>query len=229
MFKLIRSCRMTFLRNPSLGRYLVLAALLSLFGCASGLAWSPLASQGSGPEDCLKCFPEGAFEVTHTIEGTFRGGRRIDMIGVSRVNGHGRGFRSVLMTPEGMVLFDGARTSQETLVYRALPPFDAQDFSSALLTDVELMLFPPKGNYLESGITRDGRRVCRWRNENGDLVEMTVNSDAWEEDIFKAGGGLVRRLKAEGEREPGFYKTVVITAPGPAGYTLKLHLLEVSR
>jgi hypothetical protein len=220
---------MTFLKSRNISVAMVLVAMLGLLGCSSGLALPSASGGETGPEYCLGLYPSGAFQVTHTIEGTFPGGRRIAMIGVSRVHGHGRGFRSVLLTPEGMVLFDATRTSQETLVYRALPPFDSQEFASALLTDVELMLFPPGGAFLESGATRDGRRVCRWGIRGGGKVEVTVNSDGWEEVMSDAGGAQVRRLTAAGEREPGFYETITVTAPGSAGYTLELHLLEVDR
>ena len=58
-------------------------------------------------QQCLMLFPQGKWQFVHSIEASMPGGRQTIMIGVTRISSVDKTIHCVMMTIEGLVLFDG--------------------------------------------------------------------------------------------------------------------------
>ena len=66
------------------------------------------------------------------------------MMGLTVLSSRLRSNRSVIMSLEGFVVFDG-EVNQGLTVHRALPPFDSPGFAEGLMADIRLIFFQPEG------------------------------------------------------------------------------------
>ena len=87
----------------------LLAGMLLLMGaCAQLPTIEPMeANRIPAIEmDCRSHFPQGRWQLVHTIRARFYGGRQATFTGVVVLSTHNESIHCVLMTLEGMVLFE---------------------------------------------------------------------------------------------------------------------------
>jgi hypothetical protein len=159
------------------GCLLVLAAVLLALSCARLPKIVPVTgADPSGPtEGCSRIFPAGEWQLLHSIEADLPGGRRSVMMGLTVLSSRLRSNRSVIMSLEGFVVFDG-EVNQGLKVHRALSPFDSPGFAEGLMEDIRLIFFKPEGATAECGKLMDGSTVCRYINPDGGFVDMVLRS-----------------------------------------------------
>ena len=93
---------------------------------------------------CAACFPKGRWQFVHAIGFDMAGGFSGNALGVVALNGDD--VRVVLMSVEGLSLFEANSASVDTLeVSRAVPPFDKPDFAQGLMRDVRSIFQRPAG------------------------------------------------------------------------------------
>ena len=134
-------------------RRLPVALLLCLLASCAGLP--PVTPGGdalrAGADEAFApgtVFPEGRWQLLHAIQAELPGGRTLVMLGLTVMSSTGRSCRSVLMTLEGFVVFDGEYDRRVT-VHRALPPFDSPHFADGLMEDIRLVFFEPEAVVVE--------------------------------------------------------------------------------
>lgn len=181
--------------------------------------------------DCRRLFPQGRWQFQHAITAVFPGERKSLLMGVSIVSAESGSIRSILMTVEGLVVFD-AEYDREIRVLRALPPFDSEPFSLEMIHDLRLIFFMPEGDPDETGTLQSGSILCRYRPPDRPVVDIIrLSDDHWQlqrynrlfrkertVDIF-----FTDNFRYNGHHIPGRMK---LTAWGYAGYTLDLDLIE---
>lgn len=182
--------------------------------------------------DCRKLFPAGRWQFQHVIAATFPGGKKSVLMGVSVISGDTGSIRCVLMTVEGMVVFD-AEHNRKLKVRRAIPPFDTENFAKGLIGDIRLIFFVPAGAMADSGTLGDGASVCRYRLPQNRFVDIVRHSEQhWEileYDYRFKKQRTVEFFFSDGEidsdrfRAPGRLKLTSLVYPG---YTLDLDLVE---
>ena len=216
-------------------------ALITVFGflvallsgaCARLPVIQPLAVENEQAlfRRCEDVFPRGKWQFVHAIEAALSGGRSV-VLGVSTISSGDRHAHSLIMTVEGLVLFeaDGGRRLR---IERAVPPFDSKDFARGLMDDIGFIFFVPPGPVTARGRLRDGAPVCRYNAGDGGVVDIVPTSpDSWELRQYDPEGRLIRRLTAaeagdiHGQRIP---RRLALEAR-PAGgkeYRLKLKLVD---
>ena len=91
---------------------------------------------------CADIFPRGQWQLVHAIEIFPPAGSKQTVLGIIQISSEQRTFRCVLMTIEGLVLFeadfDGAVTIQ-----RAIPPLDKPGMAEGMLQDISLLFLHP--------------------------------------------------------------------------------------
>ena len=104
-------------------------------------------SPGS-PDDlpaCYAIFPAGTWESVYKIEAIMTGGGSSSLLGVTRGEPSERSLHSLLLTPEGFILFDAELREGRIAVQKAVAPFDSPAFARGLMEDVTLLFLPPQG------------------------------------------------------------------------------------
>ncbi len=205
---------------------LALLALLSLLSSCAGLpAIRPVPA---GPERdslrgrCEAAFARRAFRAVHVIEASLPMGNESSLVGVTLADPSRLRFRSVLLSVEGLTLFDATSTPEGFVVHRAVPPLDDEGFGRGLVSDVALALLPPSGEIVQAGRLEDGSPICRYRDAGTRVMDVIFPREGSPRILchYDASGRLQRRV----EFDPA--GGIVLTAPGAVGYTLRLRLIQ---
>lgn len=215
--------------SPSLSvkALLLSAAALALISC-SGLP--PIRPAAPGDADgqlrqCLRIFPAEKQRLIHAIEASMEGGARTTQLGVVIVDPAGGSIHSVLMTLEGLVLFD-AEDNGGIRINRAVPPFDTMIFAEKMMNDIRLVFLRPPGQMLASGAVPDGSPVCRFRTERGMTLDIMLRGETMQEmRLYTEQNELVRKVMAYGLDEKGTPGRIDLTAYGFREYSLQMKLV----
>ena len=204
-------------------------ATFLICGCATVPEKTPIIKPNDNYNLCQALFPQKPIKVVHRIEGDFKGGRKSSLLGVTKTGPNPGDIETVLVTVEGMVLFEASRINGRLNIKRGLPPFDSEGFAAGLLSDVELMLLPPRGEAVAAGLDPGGRQLCRWRTAKGELLDVKINPDGgWYVFLYDAGGRLIREVEAKPPVQNGLAHMTVLKAHGPAEYQIRATLHEVN-
>jgi len=127
-------------------------------------------------QTCQQLFPKGKWQFVHSIEAVMPGGQKGLVMGVTVISSRDKTVHCVLMTIEGLVVFD-ARYDQELVINRALAPFDHEGFAAGLISDIQLIFFMPPGPLVETGNDPKGASVCRYQTPVGEIVDLVIDAD----------------------------------------------------
>jgi hypothetical protein len=184
-------------------------------------------SPGS-PEDlpgCHAIFPAEPWESVHKIEATFGGGSS-SLIGITKGEPSERRFQSVLLTPEGFVLFDAERRVKGISVRKAVAPFDSRAFARGLIEDVSLLFLPPAGKPTTWGKETNGTMICKWENPENS-TEITGSMDkSWRILRRDKYGEVTKEVVLNGPFLNGLASQIEYRAFKPAPYLLRMTLIQ---
>ena len=201
--------------------------LLVVSGCGSLPAIAPAKTAGERraiSAACLNAFPEGSWGASHSIDASLPLGNNVLVIGVTSLQKGA--MHNVLLSPEGVALFDASVVGNKVLVRRALPPFNRRGFADGLVDDVKATFRPPAGEPAVIGYGESGSGLCRWRSAEDRTtdVELKGPKPAWIRSFD--GHTLVREIALSGVPEGGFYPDLLLRVPGVGGYTLRMRLIS---
>jgi len=212
---------------------LFLGCLLTACGGLPVIEPAPDVAIPAAEEACRSVFPEGKWQFVHTIEALLPGGSEKQVMGVTVVDTSERTLACALLTVEGFVLFR-AQADDAVQVERAVPPFDKKGFADGLLGDLRLMFLPPTDFEVRTGRLQ-GRgfpktpATCRYIEKQGETTDV-VPGDLWRIYRYSPQGALVRSVTAEAAGgRAGFPGRLTLQAPGLAGYTLTMTLVDAVR
>lgn len=213
-------------------KWVLLALVMFLAACTHLPAIAPVDSDRllSIQEGCRSHFPRGRWQLVHAINAQLRGGRQATFIGVVVLSSRDRSLDCVLMTLEGMVLFEAAHDGSETTVRRAVGPFDNARFAEGVMADIRMLLFEPQGSVIASGMTAGDIRVCRYRGARETIVDLMASPDGgWQIQQYNARGKVVRHVSGDAADSRGISPRMVIDAgSGRQAYHLSLTLVEAT-
>jgi hypothetical protein len=184
------------------------------------------------PQTCQRLFPNGKWQFVHSIEAVMPGGQRGLVMGVTVISSRNKSARCVLMTIEGLVVFD-ARYDQELVIHRAVAPFDQEGFAAGLINDIQLIFFKPQGPLVETGNDSNGSSVCRYQSPDGGIIDLVIDAGHTRHiRQYNAQRRLKRTVDAffskpepDGDG-PNFPDQLELRTHGVAGYTLTMDLVE---
>ena len=213
---------------------LLLSVLGFILSCSSLPQVYP-AGDSADPQPgriCRGPFPDGDWQLLHSIEATLPGGKKGFLMGLTVISSSNRTARCVIMTLEGFVLFDALYDKQIT-VKRAIAPFDSEVFANGLIEDINLIFFSPSGPIVASGFLKNGAAVCRYEKSNGRLVDIIAAGEGnWEIRQYLADYRLARTVKISSAKKPDLadHKRIAdkieLDAHGSPGYALVMDLVE---
>ncbi len=174
---------------------------------------------------CEKAFLKGKWQFVHEITVTLPVGHEARMIGVTRLSASGKTVHAVMMTIEGLVLFDGFFDGQLT-VNRGVAPFDTAGFAQGLMDDIRFIFFKPDGKPATAGMTDNGFNVCRYPVTENTVVDLVLHSNGKLEIRKYENEKLTRKVVSQQETVP---KKVFFTAYAPVDYRLDLRLISAEK
>jgi hypothetical protein len=181
---------------------------------------------------CGGPFPDGDWQLLHSIEATLPGGKKGFLMGLTVISSTKRTARCVIMTLEGFVVFD-AEYDKKVSIKRAIEPFDSEDFADGLMADINLIFFKPAGSIIISGYLKDGAAVCRYQKPDGRMVDIISRpAHNWEIRQYLPDYRLVRTVKSMSAAEPGsagrkgIADKIELKADGSPKYELDMEMVE---
>ena len=214
--------------------------LLSLLGFALSCSGLPRVVPNADPADsqavrtCRGPYPQGDWQLLHSIEATLPGGHKGFLMGLSIISSSKRTARCIIMTLEGFVVFDGLYDEQIS-VKRAVAPFDSKGFANGLIEDINLIFFKPAGQPQTSGLLENGAAVCRYQKPDGRWVDIINRElDNWEIRQYRPDTHLTRTVKMTSAGESalsdrkGIIGKIELKAHGSPGYELVMDLVEAT-
>ena len=176
---------------------------------------------------CDTVFPKGKWQFAHVIEATLPGGGNSQLMGVTEVSSNPERIQAVVMTIEGLVLFDGLEDGKLT-INRGVVPFDSIGFARGLMNDIRLMFLKPGGEPMGAGITDNGFEVCRYRVSDHVVIDVTVLPDRMFEIREYGNEQLTRKVVIELNAR-SIPEKIAFTAYEPADYRLNLRLISAEK
>jgi len=206
--------------------------LLGFFILSSGCASLPKRTVEPGsPNDLPGCYafsPTGPWESVHRIEATIRGGSS-SLLGVTKGEPSEHRLRSVLLTPEGFILFDAEVRESEIAVQKAVAPFDSPAFARGLMEDVSLLFLSPQAKPIAWEKEADGTMVCKWEDPGDSRTEVTGSmTSGWRILRRDKKGRLIKEVVLTGPFVNGLASRVELRAFKPASYRLRMTLIQPS-
>jgi hypothetical protein len=187
------------------------------------------SSTASRTAACSAIFPQGQWQFVHAIEIFPPLGSKQTVLGVIQISSEQRTLHWVLMTIEGLVLFeadfDGAITVQ-----RALPPLDRPGMAEGMLQDISLLFLPPTDPGIAAGYSKDGAWICRFPSTDRGCQDIVLQPDGGSEiRLYNRNNRLTRTvgpIAGKDHRAGGPPSRVTLKAYGLMGYELRMSLIE---
>ncbi len=182
-------------------------------------------------ERCSIPFLDDKWQLIHSIEATMPDGKKGFVVGITVIAPQTGTIHCVIMTIEGLVVFD-AQYDQKVVINRGIPPFDSVDFAKDLMNNIKLVFLEPDGQLIESGMLNNGSYVCRYRNNDGTIVDVIINQDnTWIIRQYNNRSCLTRTIRAYSRRKPSVNQKMIpgrleLTSHGPAEHSLVLELIK---
>jgi hypothetical protein len=165
----------------------------------------------------------------YKLEATIRGGGSFSLLGVTKGEPSERRLQSLLLTPEGFILFDAELWDGEMAVRKAVAPFDSPAFAGGLMENVSLLSLPPRLKPTGWEKKTDGTMLCRWEGPDDSRTEVTGSKEGgWRilrRDRYRE---VIKEVVLKGPFVNGLASHVELHASEPAPYTLRMTLVQPS-
>ncbi|MFH2130708.1 MAG: hypothetical protein ABIK68_10080 [bacterium] len=214
-------------------RPLIFFVLLILTACTSLPPLNPLSPSPDDRIRCSKPFVNRDWQFVHTIAVTLPGGKNTLITGITTVFPDRESVHAIIMSLEGLVLFEGITQGNKIDIRRGISVFATTAFAEGLMRDVRLIFLKPGGIPAEIGGSAGGTVVCRYRRTDQSVVDvMSHRNGNWELVQYDAGYHPRRRINAwiedsgqtaGGQNPPS---RIELTASDTFGYVLDMRLIQ---
>jgi hypothetical protein len=211
--------------NLLLRPFFLLAALVLCAGCLTAPETPLLPGAPEDLDRCVALFPSEPWECVHTIEADIQGGMSSSLLGITKGDPAGRKLHTVLLTPEGFILFEAEQHGDTISVLKAVAPFESPAFARGLMEDVDLLFLPPQGRASKWGRTAEGAVLCQWESSAGYREELSL-STVMKISLVDRHGDLVKEALLTPPFVRGLASRMELRAHKPASYKLKMTLLR---
>jgi hypothetical protein len=201
-----------------------LVILLLLSACAHMPPIQPTDAdrQSRMEARCRSIFPEGRWQLVHTINACLHRGYQATLTGVIILSTADSQVHCVLMTLEGFVLFE-AVDNGEVAVKRAFGPFDNPEFAKGVMRDIRLIFLAPEGEVQAAGNFAAGTEGCRYRTDDNRFVDVISESDgSWRIQQYDP----LKTVVIDAVDQRGLSPKLTLEADGKASYTLAMTLVD---
>ena len=209
--------------------FVLITSLIALLMICAGCSTVPETALLPGaPEElhrCVALFPSDPWECVHTIEAVIQGGMSSSLLGITKGDPAGRKLHTVLLTPEGFILFEAEQHGDTISVLKAVAPFDSPALAKGLMEDVSFLFLAPEARPSKWGRTADGAVLCQWESSTGYLEEVSL-SMVMKISLVDKHGDLLKEALLTPPFVKGLASQMELRAHKPAFYRLKMTLIQ---
>lgn len=216
-------------------KVIIIFTIILICSCKSLPAIQPVPTESltDNNRNCYCPFPEGNWQFIHSIEATMPNGKTAVIIGITNIYSRTGEIKTVIMTIEGLVLFD-AEYDKQIRVHKSISPFDTVDFAEGLMKDVKLIFLHPEEGKQQNGYLENGSFVCRYYTENGVLDIILHEDKTWEIKKYNHHNKLIRSVKTTSVSSNQMARGIIpeeieLTSNEKHNYSLMLDLIEARR
>jgi hypothetical protein len=206
----------------------LLGFLVLSIGCVSLPKKTLIPGSPDDLPGCYAVFPAEPWESVHSLEVTIRGGS-FSALGVTKGEPSERRLQSILLSPEGFILFDAELSEGGIAVRKAVAPFDSPAFARGLMEDVSLLFLPPQGKPTAWGKETDGTMICNWEDRDDSHTEISGSMDrGWRilrRDKYRR---VIKEIVLNGPFVNGLASHIELQAFKPAVYRIRMTLVQPS-
>lgn len=189
----------------------------------------PVIEQGISvikPE--INPFPEKKYQLTHSIKAELPNGDLLLVIGVTVVDPDERSIHAVMMSVEGLVLFDINYKNNNVNVNRGIPGMqsvDSIEFARSLMEDLKLIYFKPGCGITEAG-QLSGKYTERYKCNEETVIDIIEEGRTVKINKYDSSNSIVRVVNIFSINNNGLPELLELTAPGIFGYSLYMKLVN---
>ncbi len=206
-----------------------LGFLIFSAGCVPLPRTTPIPGSPDEVPGCYAIFPSAPWESVHRIEASIRGAGHFSVLGVTKGEPSEHRLQSLLLTPEGFILFDAERREGEITVRKAVAPFDSQAFAKGLMEDVALLFLFPQAKLTRWVKEADGTMICDWEGPEDSRTEIRGAMDrGWRILRRDKKGHRIKEVVLSGPFVNGLASFMELHASEPASYTIRMTLVQPS-
>jgi hypothetical protein len=210
-------------------RYLFVLSIIISFLTLSCKSLPVIEPGKSGFKPDINPFLEKKYQLTHSIKADLPNGDKLLVIGVTIVDPAERSIQAILMTIEGLVLFDISYERNTLIINRGLPSVDSSNFALALVDDLKLIYFTPDSENLESG-TMDRKHIKRYKCNDKTVIDViSEENKTMKINKYDSSNSLVRTVNIFSINNEGLPQKLELTAPGLFGYSLYMELVNAEK
>jgi hypothetical protein len=201
--------------------------IIFLFSCQTlPVINPPVSSANKKSLTCPFPFLKQRYRLVHSVETHVAGDTRGAIIGVTLADPSTRSVSCAIMTAEGMTLFEAESGPDGLKINRALPSFDSADFAKNMIEDIKLIFFTPEGKLQAKGSLPDGATACRYKEENGDWIDVIKNKSEGMEIKRYSSSGILKRQVRFNKTAGNIYQRIELQANEQFNYSLLMTLIE---
>lgn len=181
---------------------------------------------------CAEPFIKTPTQLIHSLEVTLPGEHFTHVIGIINLYPVKRGLEIVVMSIEGLVLFNADYINEEIRVLKRSGPFESNDFVEGLLHDVRLIFLYPDDSLIQKGMTGNGDLTCRFQTEDRGWLDVVIKPDEnWEIRQYDAEKEPVVTVLSRNDKEhqtknQAVPEIMVLESNGMLRYKITMRLLE---
>ncbi len=178
---------------------------------------------------CCDVFPHGKWQFVHAIEIFPPVGSKQTVLGIVQLFSEQRTFHCVLMTIEGLVLFE-ADFDGAVKIQRALPPLDKPGMADGIVQAISLLFLAPERPCATAGLSKDAAWICRYPYAEQGLEDVVVQAGGlWEIRCYNQSRRLmstIAPMAGEDLHAGELPSHVALKVYGLGGYELRMSLIE---
>lgn len=176
---------------------------------------------------CADLFPGNDWQLLHRIQAELPNGKTETILGLSRIFPGKNSLDCVLLTIEGLVLFEARDDNGNISVRRALPPFDRKGFAQGILADIRLLFFAPAARRRLAGMGMQQETICRYELPNQAIEEIMLPPKGGKKiHLYAAGKRIRRTVSFSPAGKHDFAQRIELRAHGFPGYALNMTLIQ---
>lgn len=179
-------------------------------------------------ETCSRPFLKEKYRMLHSIRAEIPRGGTTPLLGVVVIDPSSEIIDAVLMTIEGLVIFN-ANYNKKIKINRALPPFDSYKFAEGMIKDIKQIFLRPGETPAYAGLGNNRSMICRYQTNNITTDIAFIENRGWTLYQYNEDLKIIKTIHYSNEKSSAQHKKITLKSMKKNGYKLYLELIKAEK